>query len=116
MARIRVKTKSEQWNPWQWVAKKDGSIFAELSDENDFTTLVNLALDRANLAFFIVPTTILNNWLITDFQEWLVTPGKGGRLHSASNSKRHLEYSRFTQHLEPYRENWEILWSPLVGV
>jgi len=115
MARIRVKTKSEQWNPWQWVVKKDGSIFAELSGENDFTILVNLALDRVRLAFFIIPTTILNNWLMTDFQEWLDTPGKRGRPHSASNSKRHLDYSRYAQRLEPYLENWEILWIPSVA-
>jgi hypothetical protein len=111
MARIRVKTKSEQWDPWQWVAKKDGSIFLELADENDFTILVNLASDRAKLAFFIIPTAILNTWLITDFQEWLATPGKGGRPHSETNSKRHLGFSSYAERLEPYRENWEILWN-----
>jgi len=28
--RIRVKTKSEEYTDWQWMAKKDGSIFGWL--------------------------------------------------------------------------------------
>ena len=36
--RIRVKTKTEGCDKWQWNAKKDGSIFRELSENNHSST------------------------------------------------------------------------------
>jgi len=35
--RIRVKTKSEQYDIWQWTAKPDGTIFRDMLDTADFT-------------------------------------------------------------------------------
>ncbi len=64
-------------------------------------------MDRESLAFFVVPTRTVNKWLVTDFKNWLETPGKGGRPHSPTNKKRHLFYS---SNLEPFREKWDILW------
>lgn len=50
--RVRVKTKSSEYTDWQWVVKKDGSIFRGLSRKNDFTVLVNLTLETKDLEFF----------------------------------------------------------------
>jgi len=108
--RIRVKTKSEQYDVWQWAAKKDGAIFRELSDQNDFTVLVHLAMDHREMIYYVVPTVHLNELLVKDFEEWLATPGRGGRPHSPSNKKRHLSLKRYGTLLQEYLNNWEILW------
>lgn len=106
--RIRVKTKSAEYMNWQWVVKKDGKIFRDLSESNDFTVLVNLTKETKDLAFFIVPTSVINDWLVNDFNEWVETPGKNGRPHDKTNKKRHLRES--PDRLTPYLHNWEIMW------
>jgi len=108
--RIRVKTKSEEYDAWQWVAKKDGTIFRDLQPNGDFTVLVNLAQETKNMQYFILPTSQVNLWLLEDFESWLATPGKGGRPHAADNKKRNLSYKKFAEKLELYRNNWDILW------
>ena len=67
--RIRVKTKSEEYDAWQWMIKKDGSLFRHLQSNEDFTVLVNLCDKTANMTYFIIPTNILNRRLTTEFQE-----------------------------------------------
>src|SRR5712692_460371 len=52
---IRVKTKSQEYPIWQWQAKKDGTIFRNLAEKDDFTVLVDLAMDNRDLKFYIVP-------------------------------------------------------------
>ena len=54
--RIRVKTKSEEYDAWQWVAKKDGAIFRHLQPKEDFTILVNLTDDTKNMEYLVLPT------------------------------------------------------------
>src|ERR1041384_1141929 len=76
VVRLRVKTKSEQYDMWQWNAKDDGTVFRQLSKHNDFTVLVNLTQDHHKLRFFVVPTITVNKWLMADFKEWLRAPGK----------------------------------------
>lgn len=105
--RIRVKTKSKKYNDWQWVTKKDGSIFRHLSEENDFTVLVNLAMDIREMEYFIVPTVTLNGWLDGDFQKWVSTPGKKGQQRNVNNKKRTLGYSGYISQLNC---DWNILW------
>ena len=108
--RIRVKTKSEDYDPWQWVAKKDGTIFRDLSVKDDFTILVTLTRETTNLAFYIIPTTKINNLLVNDFKKWVETPGRGGRPHDSTTKQRHLLFSRYASQLEPHRDAWEMLW------
>jgi len=108
--RIRVKTKSEGYDMWQYSAKKDGSIFRDLSNQDDFTVLVNLTMDHRDMSFFILPTKIVNKWLVKDFKKWLETPGKKGQRHNPSNPKRNIPYSKYQNHLDKYLNHWEILW------
>jgi len=108
--RIRVKTKSEQYGIWQWSAKPDGTIFRDLLDSSDFTVLVNLTRRTCDLQFFVLPTRIVHEWLVTGHENWLKAPGKNGRPHNPSNRKRHLVYKERMADLERYRENWDILW------
>jgi hypothetical protein len=108
--RIRVKTKTEEYDVWQWSVKKDGDIFRYLQQEGDFTVLVNLTRETKGMEYFVLPTFQLNDWLVAEFRSWLAAPGKKGKAHSADNPKRNLVYSQFAERLEPYQNNWDVLW------
>jgi hypothetical protein len=106
--RIRVKTKSEEYDIWQWSAKKDGAIFRGLCEDNDYTVLVNLTQDHHQMDYFILPTSVVNTWLDCDFQSWLNAPGKKGQPHDPENPKRNLSYPSYREKLECYRNTWSI--------
>ena len=110
-ARIRVKTKSEQFDSWRWSAKPDGTIFRDLHDASDFTVLVNLTRETKDLAFFIVPTRLVHQWLVTRFTAWVNKPGKNGRPHNPANRIRGLSYRGHAELLESHRDAWNLLWS-----
>lgn len=105
--RVRVKTKSEQYDAWQWMTKKDGTLFRNLSDHHDFTVLVNLAEKTKDMEYFIVPTSDLNKWLIEDFNGWVSAPGKNGHIRNPENKKRCFYRSKNRQRLN---SDWDILW------
>jgi len=105
---IRVKTKSEQYDIWQWNVKSDGMIFRDLRDEGDFTILVNLTEKTEDLQFFILPTNQLDRWLKSDFQKWVSTPGSRGQQRNPGNKKRHLPYSKYKSQL---KMDWDALWN-----
>ncbi len=63
-ARIRVKTKSEQYDHFQWNIKKDGTIFRDMSNNSDFIVMVNLKKEFERPDFFIVPTKQVNRWIM----------------------------------------------------
>lgn len=106
--RIRVKTKSQIYQVWQWVAKKDGNIFRDLSEYGDFVVLVDLAMDIKDLKFYVVPTSQIDRWLTEDFNKWAETPGKNKR-HDPKNKKRNLDQRMHTQELSKFDNRWEDL-------
>jgi len=108
--RIRVKTKSQEYSDWQWNAKKDGSIFRDLSEHGDFTVLVDLARETKDLKFYIVPTYQIDAWLKEDFKKWVETPGRNTRPHDPTNKKRNLSQKTYTHELSKYLNQWEKLW------
>jgi len=108
--KIRVKTKSQEYSIWQWAVKKDGNIFRNLSEDGDFTVLVDLAMKDKNLKFYIVPTYQINTWLKKDFTEWVITPGKNNRPHDSTNKKRSLSQEKYALELSKYFNQWEKLW------
>jgi hypothetical protein len=112
--RIRVKTKSEQYPDWQWVTKKDGTIFRSTGQEGDYTVLVDLAMDTKDLNFFVVPTPVIDQWLKRDYQTWVETPGRHGRPHDPTNKKRNLSQTEHAKDLAQYLGNWDLLWDPPV--
>lgn len=109
--RIRVKTKSQQYSNWQWVAKKDGSIFRDLSKDGDFTVLVDLAIKTKDLKFYVVPTLQIDAWLKEDFEKWVRTPGRNNRPHDSTNKKRNLSQKKYAHELSKYLNEWEKLWN-----
>jgi Holliday junction resolvase-like predicted endonuclease len=109
-ARIRVKTKSAEYTDWQWAIKKDGKIFKNLSSKGDFVVMVNLTKNIKHMDFYIVPTHLVNKWLVRLHKIWEDTPGRNGRPHSKTNTKRHLSDKRNNDLLKPYRGKWNLLW------
>lgn len=108
--KIRVKTKSQEYEDWQWQTKKDGSIFRDLSREGDFTVLVDLSMDTRDLKFYAVPTPQVDHWLREVFKKWVKTPGKRGRPHNPANRKRTLNMKMFPGEIERYLNRWDELW------
>ena len=105
--RIRVKTKSEEYDSWQWNAKKDGTVFKAPLGQDDFTVLVHLALETPAMRFFIAPTKDIEGWLRSDFEEWLRTPGAKGQQRSETNKRRLLVMSKYEGKLST---DWETFW------
>ena len=103
--RIRVKTKSAEYKEWQWMTKKDGTIFRNLSKDNDYSVLVDLSKETKNLRFFVVPTHTLDTWLKEIYDNWVRTPGRNNRPHDATTRKRTLHQEK--PGLEKYLEKWE---------
>ncbi len=108
--KIRVKTKSQEYPIWQYSVKKDGSIFRDLSKDEDFTVLVDLAMETKDLKFYIVPTWQINEWLNKDFEEWVSTPGKNNQPRNPENIKRNLSQEKYAQELSKCLNQWEKLW------
>ena len=108
--RIRVKTKSQEYQVWQWSAKRDGTIFRDLSRDGDFTILVDLAMETKELKFYIIPTYKIDSWLKDDFDKWLQTPGKKGQQRSQTNPKRNLNEDTYSKKLSICLNKWDDLW------
>lgn len=108
--KVRVKTKSEKYDVWQWSIKKDGTIIRNVTDLEDFTILVNLTMDHKEMDYYVVPTQVVHDILVEDFKAWVSTPGKGGRQRSLSNPKRNLPYTRYQEQLARFENNWDVLW------
>ncbi|NIQ82346.1 MAG: hypothetical protein GTN93_30575 [Anaerolineae bacterium] len=109
--RIRVKSKSEPHNDWQWVIKKDGTILRNIFESGDFVILVNLKGECQRPDFYIVPTASVDCWLRETFDKWVAAPGKNGRPHDPTNKKRHLTYSHYKEQLAEFKEDWDSLWT-----
>ncbi|HEX3797384.1 MAG TPA: hypothetical protein VH413_01685 [Verrucomicrobiae bacterium] len=85
---LRVKTKTSDALVFQWNAKPDGRIFGEIGAD-DFCILVDIPESHDEFPqFYIVPTKVLEGWLIEDFNTWLETPGKIKQQRSAANKRR----------------------------
>ncbi|HRH93668.1 MAG TPA: hypothetical protein PKV72_04025 [Candidatus Peribacteria bacterium] len=108
--RLRVKTKSEDYDIWQWNTHKDGTIFRLLNNERDFTVLVNLAMKSENLRFYIVPSIQLDKCLKADHAAWLAKRGKKGQKHSEANRKRHLNEKKHADVIASKLDAWDDLW------
>ena len=105
--KIRVKTKSAQYDHFQWNIKKDNSIFRMLDKKDDYIVLVNLKSGNERPDFYVVPTVLVDKWLCDDFYKWVNTPGARGQQRSQENKGRHLEYHNYIDVLKKYQDAWE---------
>lgn len=92
------------------MVKSDGTIFRDIGVSGDFAVLVDLAINTAEMAYYLMPTAILNIWLHTDFTEWVAAPGLRGRPHNPENKKRNLSLPKYAERLQPYLNARETIW------
>ena len=114
--RIRVKTKTSVSDVFQWNAKKTGQIFLDLLLHGDFCALVDIPEESSAPIYYIVPSAIVNGWLLDDFKEWLNTPGAQGQQRSQENTRRlfYVDERQRPAHgyklkLHPYQNAWHLL-------
>ncbi len=67
---IRVKTGH---GSFLWSAKKDGTIFLDMTDTRDFTVIVDLP-DTGTPIYYVIPTTVVERELSQLQSTWLRTP------------------------------------------
>ena len=110
---IRVKTGH---GSFLWMAKKDGTIFLDMTDTGDFTVIVDLP-DAGTPVYYVVPTVAVEAELSKLHATWLRTPGKNGRPHSSTAKTRGLcldeDTARFGRGYAvkwaDYRDAWHLL-------
>ncbi|MCL4319306.1 MAG: hypothetical protein M1596_05400 [Firmicutes bacterium] len=110
-ANVRVKTKTEDTQGWQWNAHaKTREVFTHRRNDGDFVVLVDLGNAGHPNRYFVVPTVVIDSWLKTDFDTWLASPGRDpNKPHSEDNLRRILRYNEYVARLHPYKEAWAIL-------
>jgi hypothetical protein len=113
---IRVKTGDSARGAFLWMAKKDGTLFLDLSEMGDFTVIVDLPLE-GNPVFYVLPTAVLDQHLRTNHAEWLKKPGAKGQQHSSDTKTRALWFDErmdqtghgYLVKFAQYRDAWDQL-------
>jgi hypothetical protein len=105
--RIRVKTKSEGYDIWQWSLKKEGVVFRNVAPKGDFVVLVHLAAKTRDVRYYLARTRDVEAWLQKEEDDWLARLGRDGRPHSKENRIRHLHFSKSKPRLS---SDWDLLW------
>jgi len=113
---ICVKTGDGSRGAFLWSAKKDGRLFLDLTEQADFTVIVDLPPTGAP-KYYVVPTQVLSDHLTKDFAEWLAAPGAKGQRHSPTNTTRAIWFDACTDKIAhgyaikfaAYLEAWHLL-------
>ncbi|NCO65545.1 MAG: hypothetical protein COW32_07300 [Candidatus Aquicultor secundus] len=106
--KIRVKTKTEPHDTWQWNAKKDGTLFHNV-DDSDFSILVHLPEIEAMPRYYIMPTERLDLKIKEKRVDWLSKPGRDGKPHDPNKRHRTISEKNDSAFLEPFNNAWHIL-------
>ncbi len=107
---IRVKTKTPAANSWVWNIKKDGTLFANLRAELDFTIAVDLKDKQTSPDYYVIPTTELDTELKRIFELWLNSTPKRGKPHNPANRMRRIGDSEYQR---KWLSQWKAAW-PLI--
>lgn len=116
-AAIRVKTgDSSRKGSFLWSAKKDGTLFLDLSPHADFTVIVDLP-SLGSPTYYVLPTSVLCDHLSTQHAAWLAQPGAKGQQRSMTTTTRALWFDNQTEKIAhgyslrfaEYREAWHLL-------
>lgn len=116
--RIRVKTKSHEAESWVWMAKEEdagATIFPGLMAEDrdhteDLIALVDVPEAGAPM-IHLLSTPVVDRFLKKTHQEYLDTPGRGGRKHQPSRMRRFYP----GEDLENLSREAPIRWNDLRG-
>ena len=111
---IRVKTGHSP--SFLWSAKKDGTLFLDVTEVSDFTVIVDLPREGSP-TYYVVPTTVLERHLQDSHIAWLAEPGVKGQRHSDATTTRTLWFDDkiarnahgYAVKFAEYRNAWHLL-------
>ncbi len=97
---VAIQVKTNQGRKPEWVlSKKAESFYAD----NLFYVFVNLKSPAERPDFHIVPSKVVADFVKSDHQNWLESPGKSGQAHKDNPVRKFRDpESRFL-------ERWEVL-------
>ena len=100
---IQVKTRSTG-NRQGWILNK--GIETLVSSDNFYIAFVDLKGKDEKPDYFLIPKNLFAKWIAKRHQDWLVTPGRLGRVH-VDNPIRAFDRPQFNV-FERYHNNWDI--------
>ena len=100
---IQVKTRSIG-NRQGWILSK--GIETLVPNDNFYIAFVDLIGENEKPDYFIIPKNLFAKWIAERHQNWLITPGRGGRAH-VDNPIRAFDKPQFHV-FEKYHNNWDI--------
>ena len=111
---IRVKTKTEAADSWVWNCKKDPekTIFKNLSEELDYTVIVDLKDDDTPPEYYIIPTVELDRELRAIWDRWFKSPPKRGKPHNPNNTMHRIGASTCQKE---WLSQWRGAWSSILS-
>jgi hypothetical protein len=96
---IAIQVKTNQGSRPEWVLNKEAENFYA---DNLFYVFVNLKKPEERPDFYIVPSKFVADFVMTDHQEWLETPGKKGQDHKDNPVRQFRNPKQFL-------ERWDLL-------
>ena len=97
---VAIQVKTNQGSKPEWVLSKEGESFYA---DKLFYVFVNLESPNERPIFCIVPSKIVADFIRSDHQRWVDTPGKRGQRHK-NNPVR-----KFRDPEGRFRERWDLL-------
>jgi hypothetical protein len=113
---IRVKTGHSA--SFLWNAKKDGTLFLDVTEVSDFTVIVDLPKEgQKPPTYYVVPTAVLERHLHESHAAWLAEPGAKGQRHDDATTTRSLCFDDKIERIghgyalkfAEYKEAWHLL-------
>ncbi|MCB9988318.1 MAG: hypothetical protein H6868_03165 [Rhodospirillales bacterium] len=117
--RVCLRVKTTSGHMIQYTVKSHGSAFNDLSadDDGDFVAIV-LMEGEEPLAFYLVPSTVVDETLRTANEEWLQHPKKDGSPRKKTNHRAldfkgdktpSAPHKGMGKRWEQYKDAWKIL-------
>jgi len=97
---IAIQVKTNQGSKPEWVLNKKAESFYA---DNLFYVFVNLKSPEERPDFYIVPSKVVADFVRSDHQRWLKTPGKGGQAHKDNPVRKFRDPER------KFLERWDLL-------
>ncbi|WP_082374067.1 hypothetical protein [Ardenticatena maritima] len=97
---VAIQVKTNQKSKPEWVLNKKVETFYS---DNLFYVFVNLKSPNERPDFYIVPSKVVANFVRTDHQNWLETPGKDGQPHKDNPVRK------FRDPEGQFLERWDLL-------
>ena len=72
--RLRVKTTTD--GRAKYSTKTDGSLFRQLSQQDDFVVIANVSQALIRHEFYVVPTKVVERHLKSDFEHYIGYPNR----------------------------------------